>query len=387
MGDLEVSHVTLTINAVDPEIGARVYSWIRDGKRMYRGLPAAELLWQRQKEAVGELKKQGVAVKINTIIVPGVNDGHAVEIARTVKELGADIINCVPLYPVPGTPFAGIPSPDGETIRSIRAAASAFLPIMEHCTRCRADAVGLLGEKMPAAIELHLLHCAASGQDEPAEISAAATEAASEPADPAARPHVAVATLEGVLVNQHLGEAMQFAVFTREKGEYRLVETRQAPPPGGAEQRWHALADTLHDCRALLVASAGQSPRSALQSRGIRVLMMEGLIEEGLEAVYRGTEILRSAPPTASLRQRFGLWRNRHGLRIRSRVGRAQRAPPFLSQVGWAERSESHHTKRWDSLRSAHPTVILQIVLNHFPKGHRSCVNRSFISFCVTASV
>jgi nitrogen fixation protein NifB len=284
LGDLEVSHVTLTINAVDPEIGAKVYSWVRDGKRMCRGLPAAELLWQRQKEAVGELKKQGVAVKINTIIVPGVNDGHAVEIARTVKDLGADIINCVPLYPVPGTPFAGIPSPDGETIRSIRAAASAFLPIMEHCTRCRADAVGLLGEKMPAAIELHLLHCAASEQEEPAEISTAA-------ADPAARPHVAVATLEGVLVNQHLGEAMQFAVFTREKGEYRLVETRQAPPPGGAEQRWHALADTLHDCRALLVASAGESPRSALKSRGIRVLMMEGLIEEGLEAVYQGVEI------------------------------------------------------------------------------------------------
>ena len=200
---------------------------------------------------MGELKKQGVAVKINTIIVPGVNDGHAAEIARTVKELGADIINCVPLYPVPGTPFAGIPSPDGETIRSIRAAASAFLPIMEHCTRCRADAVGLLGEKMPAAIELHLLHCAASEQEEPAEISTAAAEAASEPADPAVRPHVAVATLEGVLVNQHLGEAMQFAVFTREKGEYRLVETRHAPPPGGGNSdgtRWPIHSTIVGPC-------------------------------------------------------------------------------------------------------------------------------------------
>ena len=35
---LNVSHVTLTVNAVDPQIGARVYSWIRDGKRIYRGI-------------------------------------------------------------------------------------------------------------------------------------------------------------------------------------------------------------------------------------------------------------------------------------------------------------------------------------------------------------
>ena len=51
------------------------------------------------------------------------------------------------------------------------------------------------------------------------------------------------------------------------------------------------LADTLQDCRAVLVASAGQAPREALVSRGIKLVMMEGLIDEGLDAVFRGEEI------------------------------------------------------------------------------------------------
>ncbi len=42
LAKLQVSHVTLTVNAVDPRIGAKIYAWIRDGKKVYRGLPAAE---------------------------------------------------------------------------------------------------------------------------------------------------------------------------------------------------------------------------------------------------------------------------------------------------------------------------------------------------------
>ena len=102
------------------------------------------------------------------------------------------------------------------------------------------------------------------------------------------RPCVAVATLEGVLVNQHLGEAEQLQVYRQQDGEFELVETRPAPPPGGGDQRWQQLAEVLHDCRALLVSSAGSSPVKVLGRRGIRVVMMEGLIEEGLEAVYAG---------------------------------------------------------------------------------------------------
>ena len=277
---LDVSHVTLTVNAVDPEIGAKVYAWIRDAKRVYRGVAGAELLWTRQAEAIAALKAHGVTVKINTIIIPGINDDHVPEVARRVAELGADIANCVPLYPVEGTPFGSLGSPSHDRVAALRAEAQRHLPIMEHCTRCRADAVGLLGEAMPPRIELALLHAASRPNG---------AAPAKRPAEQ--RPCVAVATMEGVLVNQHLGEAMRLAIYDRTERGFQLVETRPTPPSGSGRERWLALAKTLHDCRALLVASAGQVPCSVLNEEGIEVISMEGLIEEGLDAVYRGVEI------------------------------------------------------------------------------------------------
>jgi nitrogen fixation protein NifB len=214
-------------------------------------------------------------VKINTIIVPGVNDEHVPEIARRVAELGADVANCVPLYPVEGTEFGSVTPPSPDRVAAIRAEVRRHLPTMEHCTRCRADAVGLLGEPMPPRVELALLHAAAGGKD----------------GEKGNRPCVAVATMEGFLVNQHLGEADRLAVYNRGQRGFQLVETRPTPPPGGGRSRWLALAETLHDCQALLVASAGQAPCSVLADQGIKVISMEGLIEEGLDAVYRGVEI------------------------------------------------------------------------------------------------
>jgi nitrogen fixation protein NifB len=269
-----VSHVTLTVNAVRPETGAKIYAWIRDGKRIHRGLAGAELLWDRQSLAIQKLKSYGITVKINTIIIPGVNDEHVLEVAQRVAELGADIANCVPLYPVEGTEFAGVVPPTHDRVVTIRSEVGRYLPIMEHCTRCRADAMGLLGEAMPARVELALL--AAAGT--PAESTGD-------------RPCVAVATREGMLVNQHLGEAERLAIFRQGERGFELVEIRPTPPSGGGRGRWLALAESLRDCHALLVASAGEAPRSVLAEQGIKVIFMEGLIEEGLDATYRGVDI------------------------------------------------------------------------------------------------
>ncbi|MDR3173230.1 MAG: radical SAM protein, partial [Treponema sp.] len=78
---LNVSHVTVTLNAIDPAIGAKIYPWVRLGPRGYRGLDAARILLQRQTEAIRGLKKKGITVKINTVIIPGINDIHAPDVA------------------------------------------------------------------------------------------------------------------------------------------------------------------------------------------------------------------------------------------------------------------------------------------------------------------
>lgn len=144
LAELGVRHVTLTINALEPEIAARLHLQVKDQGRVLTGLEAGALLIERQMEALAGLKALGMTVKINTVLVPGVNEGQVKEVARTTAGLGADLMNLIPLIPVQGTPLAGAEPPSKALIHRLRQEAGAHLPQMAHCKRCRADAVGLL---------------------------------------------------------------------------------------------------------------------------------------------------------------------------------------------------------------------------------------------------
>jgi nitrogen fixation protein NifB len=285
LATMKVSHVTITITAVDPKIGAKIYAWIRDGKMPLRGEEAAALLLERQISAVRELKARGIIVKVNSIIIPGVNDEHIPQIAKVIAEMGVDIMNCMPLVPVAGAEFEELPAPDGAMTARVRLQSGLHLPQMIHCARCRADAVGLINEKMTTT-QMETLN----------RFARRAIDAGRK------RPYVAVASREGALVNMHLGEAARLLIFGRDESTasgFKFIEIRRAPQPGSGTTRWTELADTLHDCRAFLVNAAGSSPKNALEHRGIEVVEMEGLIEEGLAAIYA------DQPIPATLKRRF----------------------------------------------------------------------------------
>ena len=278
LAELEVSHVTLTINAVDPEIGAEVYAWVRHGKKVYRDQNAARVLLENQLEALRTLKAKGVTAKVNSIIMPGINDRHVTEVAKKVSELGADIFNALPYYRTEETVFENIPEPHPELVSAIQKETAQYLPQMKHCSRCRADAVGIIGQDNNDAIMKQL------------------KEAADLPRIPSEdRPYVAVASMEGVLINQHLGEADRFLIYAMDDDTVRpvLVETRPAPPPGGGTMRWEAVASLLLDCRALLVNGAGDSPKKVLNGNGMDVYTLDGLIEEGVSGVFTGKDMSR----------------------------------------------------------------------------------------------
>ncbi|NTV01765.1 MAG: nitrogenase cofactor biosynthesis protein NifB [Chlorobiaceae bacterium] len=276
LAELKVSHVTLTINAIDPQIGAEIYAWVRYQKRMYRDIEGARLLLENQLAALQKLKRLGVTAKVNSIIIPGINDTHVVEVARQVASMGADILNCLPYYNTTETVFENIPEPHPEMVKEIQEEAGKLLPQMKHCARCRADAVGIIGEINNEEIMQKL------------------AEASRLPKNPEEhRPFIAVASIEGVLVNQHLGEADRFLVYALDEQtrSCALVDSRQAPPPGGGRDRWEALAERLADCRALLVNSAGDSPKNVLNARGIDVMSLEGVIEEAVYGVFTGQDL------------------------------------------------------------------------------------------------
>ncbi len=141
-----VRHITITVNAVDDGIGARIYQWIRTGKSFYFGQEAAAILLKKQLEGIRQVKKMGMIVKVNTVVIPGVNDQHVEEIARHLALLEVDLMNCIPMLPVEDTPFADIRPTSRKNIEALRSQVEKYVPQMRHCMRCRADAVGLLRE-------------------------------------------------------------------------------------------------------------------------------------------------------------------------------------------------------------------------------------------------
>jgi nitrogen fixation protein NifB len=271
---LQVSHVTITVNTIDPLIGAKFYSWVRDRKKIYRGEEGARVLLERQLASIHALKAAGVTLKINTILVPGINDHHVEVVAEEMRSLGADVMNCIPLFPVANTPFADKEELPLSEVKKIREHVAEIIPQMEHCTRCRADAVGLLGADQSHEL-VSLMKDSANGLLE----------------DRSGRPYVAVASMEGILINQHLGEAEQLWIFEYDEIEPKLVEMRNAPEPGDGNLRWRELAKSVEDCHSILVSGVGRKPRWVMEQCGLRVIEANGLIAQAMDSLHRSGDV------------------------------------------------------------------------------------------------
>ncbi len=280
LADLDVGHITITVNAITADIGAEVYAWIRYGKRIYPGKEGAQILLMHQMEAIQRLKEHKLTVKVNSIILPGINDTHIVSIAKRAADMRVDIFNCIPYYQNICSAFENLESPPPEMISRVKTEAARYLPQMNHCMRCRADAAGLLHESTSS--ECMKLLQQYNTHDEPTEISTS-----SQPD----RRYVAAASMEGMLVNQHLGEAAQLFIYKEQDDGIALVETRRTPDAGGGMQRWKDLAESIRDCQVLLVSGIGKNPKQVLTQQGIQVIQIEGLIEEAVTAVFHGNNM------------------------------------------------------------------------------------------------
>ena len=269
IAEIGVSHVTITINSLRPATLAKIYRWVRYNRRVYRGEEGGRVILEQQLRCIELLKAKGIIVKINTVVCMGVNDTEVEEIAKKVAELGADTMNCIPMYPTENTEFENLEEPSKELMKDIKQRISKYIKPMAHCARCRADAAGLLGKDNSEAMNM---------------IGQFSTLVANRGEG---RERVAVASNEGLLVNMHLGEARKVYIFEQSRNGYHFVETRNTPAEGGGMSRWEELATkTLIDCQAILVGGIGESPMKVMQENGIKVIQMSGLIDAGLDAVY-----------------------------------------------------------------------------------------------------
>ncbi len=139
---LGVKTVTVTVNAVDPSICARIVSLIRlpDGEE--KGPEAAEILIDNQLLGIEMASEAGIAVKVNTVLIPTINDRHITSVAEAVAERGAHVQNIMPLIPLGR--FSHISPASPADLRAVRRRCAPIIRQITHCRQCRADAIGLL---------------------------------------------------------------------------------------------------------------------------------------------------------------------------------------------------------------------------------------------------
>ena len=147
---------------------------------------------------------------------------------------------------------------------------------MNHCTRCRADAVGLSGRgqirpdgRLP---ELLFQSC-----PNPTKRHAALSWPW-----PQGKACWSTCTWDRPPASRYGGLPGP---------GFEFIEERNAPPTGGGEKRWNTLAEILDDCRHVLVSGVGESPRQILTGCGVEPLEVSGFIEEALKAIYAGDDL------------------------------------------------------------------------------------------------
>ncbi len=236
---LGVSHVTVTMNVVDPSIGAKIYGYVDYMGVRYEGEAGAAILLTNQMAGLKLLTSRGIVCKVNIVMLKGINDSHIPEVVHKCKELGVTMTNIMPLIPVKGSVFEQLEPVGEDELLAMRKACGNTLKQMYHCRQCRADALGTLGQESFS---------------------------------------IAVASRSGIMVDQHFGHVTEFYIYQYHNGDIQLKETRQVEKycDGSLEceekeDRIGRIIHSIADCNAVIALRIGEAPREKLKAKGIQV--------------------------------------------------------------------------------------------------------------------
>lgn len=309
---LNIDHVTITINMIDPKIGARIYPWIFFHHKRYTGVEAARLLSERQLLGLEMLTERGILCKVNSVMIPGINDRHLAEVNKAVKARGAFLHNIMPLISAPehGTHFGlnGQRGPTAQELKTLQDSCEGEMNMMRHCRQCRADAVGLLGEDRSADFttekisQMEVHYDIAKRQayqqkvEQQRELAAAVKRAeletlAGEHSD--LKILIAVATKGSGRINEHFGHAKEFQIYEVSTGGAKFIGHRRVDLycQGGyaEEDSLETVVRAINDCVAVFVGKIGGCPKKGLIEAGIEPVDQFALeyIEPSAIAYYR----------------------------------------------------------------------------------------------------
>lgn len=311
IAEMNIDHVTLTINMVDPEIGSKIYPWIFYKNKRWTGLDAAKILHERQMLGLEMLTARKILCKVNSVMIPGVNDEHLIEVNRNVKQKGAFLHNIMPLIsdPAHGTHYGltGQRGPRAMELKALQDKLADGTKLMRHCRQCRADAVGLLGEDRgqeftmkhvpdevaydPSKRETYR-EVVAKERGEHVQTKLAAQAELAE-AGVTASALVAIATKGGGRINQHFGHAKEFQVYEVSAGGIEFVGHRKVENycqgGFGEDATLDSVIAALEGVTSVLCSKIGGCPKDSLSAANIEATddFAHEWIESGIAAWYQ----------------------------------------------------------------------------------------------------
>ena len=265
LSELGMDTVTVTMSAVDPKIGEKIYSWIYYDGNYYRELQGAELLLSKQIEGIKLAVEKGMLVKVNSVMIPTVNDRHIVEIAKKAKELGAFMHNIMPL--IPQYKFAHLKPPTAQERKNAQDKSAQYIKQMRHCRQCRADAVGLLGKDLNKELF------------EPKKMEAEMPEAP--------KTKVAISASEPTGdVDLHFGNTPRFLIYEINGDTYRFLEARDIGPREGKPDLAKSI-ESIADCKYVITRRAGPHAIKELKEAGIELIEDYSPVETAINRLVK----------------------------------------------------------------------------------------------------
>ena len=277
---LGVGHVTVTVNSIDPVLSEKIYSYIEwEGVRL-KGPAAMQKLLDNQMAGIRILAKHDIMIKVNIVMIPGINESHIPEVVAAVKDAGASLTNIMPLIPASGSGFAHLPQTSNRDVAAMRDACQTLLPQMRHCRQCRADAIGLLAQDRSAEFR-ETPSCPSGGCGD--EKTAGAFNVGGH------KYRVAVTSKYEKLVDQHFGQAERFLIYETDGIQSSLLERRDAPKYCSGNEYCDSDEDykqetvkKLADCTAVVTMRIGNQAKERLLGQGILAVEACNEISAGL---------------------------------------------------------------------------------------------------------
>ncbi len=275
--DLGVRFLTVTMNSCDPEIGAKIYDSVSYNGTRYKGIEGARILLDRQLEGIEKCVDLGMVVKVNIVMIPGINDQHIPDLVKKVKSMGVYIVNILPLIPVEGTKFSDMRAPTPKERKDMMDRCSLDAKMMRHCRQCRADAIGLLGEdRSPEFVHIGGCGSGCGPVETPQKDRSGRDESM-----------VAVATTDGTHVDSGFGNASVFRIYSTDGRSVQMVREVQVDSSSsvsGGDHRKHieSIVDAIGDCGTVIVKEIGPLPTKVLTNLGIRIVISEADVDSAV---------------------------------------------------------------------------------------------------------